>query len=80
MARAPARLRLEYVLEFYRPGEPKKPLEKFLAGDIPLSEAKAQARSILRNVKFSGAMANLCVIKTRSGAIVCEVKPDLARY
>lgn len=71
---------MEYVLEFFRPGEPKKPLEKFLAGDIPLSEAKAQAKSIMRNVKFAGAIANLCVIKTKGGSVVCEVKPDSPRY
>ena len=69
---------MEYVLEFYisRIGGSKKPLERFSAEDGSLDDARAQARSIMRNVKFEGVMANLCVVRTKSGAIVCEVKPD----
>ena len=77
----PARLGLEYVLEFYinRIGGPKRSLDRFTAEEGSLDDAREQARSIMRNVKFEGAMANLCVIKTRTGAIVCEVKPDEGR-
>jgi hypothetical protein len=69
---------VEYVLEFFinRMGGSKKSLDRFTAEDGSLDDAKAQAKSIMRNVKFEGAMANLCVIKTKNGAIVCEVKPD----
>ena len=72
---------MEYVLEFYVSGVggSKKSLERFIAEDGPLDDARAQAKSIMRNVKFEGAMANLCVIKTKNGAVVCEVKPDERR-
>ena len=78
----PARLGLEYVLEFYIGGigGSKKSLDRFVAEEGSLDEARAQAKSIMRNFKFEGAMANLCVIKTKNGAIVCEVKPDDRRY
>jgi hypothetical protein len=77
----PARQGLKYVLEFYvsRVGAPKASLEKFTVEEGSLEDARAQAKSIMRNVKFDGAMANLCIIKTRSGAIVGEVRPDERR-
>jgi len=74
----PARLGLEYVLEFYinRFGGSKRSLDRFTAEEGSLDDAREQARSIMRNIKFEGAMANLCIIKTKTGAIVCEVKPN----
>ena len=73
---------MEYVLEFYinRIGGSKRSLDRFTAEEGSLDEAREQARSIMRNVKFEGAMANLCVIKTKAGSVVCEVKPDSPRY
>jgi hypothetical protein len=41
-----------------------------------LDDARAQAKSIMRNVKFDGATSNLCVIRAKGGAVLCEVKPD----
>jgi hypothetical protein len=72
---------LIYVLEFYisRVGGSKTSLEKFTIEEGTLDEARAQAKSIMRNVKFDGAMANLCIVKAKGGAIVCEVKPDERR-
>ena len=77
----PARQGLIYVLEFYisRVGGSKTSLEKFTVEEGTLDDARAQAKSIMRNVKFDGAMANLCVVKAKGGAIVCEVKPDGSR-
>ena len=74
----PARQGLIYVLEFYvsRVGAPKASLEKFTIEEGSLEDARAQAKSIMRNVKFDGATSNLCVIRAKGGAVLCEVKPD----
>ena len=74
----PARQGLIYVLEFYisRVGGSKTSLEKFTVEEGTLDDARAQAKSIMRNVKFDGATSNLCVIRAKGGAVLCEVKPD----
>jgi hypothetical protein len=74
----PARQGLIYVLEFYvgRIGGSKRSLEKFMVEEGTLDDARAQAKSIMRNVKFDGATSNLCVIRAKGGAVLCEVKPD----
>ena len=74
----PARQGLTYVLEFYvgRIGGSRRSLEKFMVEEGTLDDASAQAKSIMRNVKFEGATSNLCVIRAKGGAVLCEVKPD----
>jgi hypothetical protein len=81
LAIEPARQGLIYVLEFYisRVSGSKTSLEKFTVEEGTLDDARAQAKSIMRNVKFDGAMANLCIVRAKGGAIVCEVKPDERR-
>ena len=52
---------MKYVLEFYvsRIGAPKASLEKFTIEEGSLDDARAQAKSIMRNIKFDGAMPKL---------------------
>jgi hypothetical protein len=38
-----------------------------------------QAKSIMRNVRFEGEMATLCLIKDERNTVLCEVLVDANR-
>jgi len=54
-------------------------MDHFTAEGCSLSDAVAQAKSVMRNVKFPAEMADLCVIRNMSNAVLCEVHADAAR-
>jgi hypothetical protein len=67
---------MTFTLEFYVESPDRQPtfLEHFTTDDILLDEAKIQATSIMRNVKFDRALANLCVIRDMSKGVLGQVR------
>lgn len=62
---------MHFMLEFYgdRLTGRRTSLEHFTTEDVTLGEARIQATSILRYMRFAGGMAdlcNLCIIKKTS--------------
>jgi hypothetical protein len=55
-------------------GELRPFLDHFTTEDVSLEEAKIQATSILRNVKFEGRLANLCVIRDLNQGVLAQVR------
>ena len=64
------------ILEFYAETSDRPPLflEHFTTEDVSLDEAKIQATSILRNVKFEGRLVNLCVIREKNSGVLAQVR------
>ena len=67
---------MHFMLEFYgdRLTGRRTSLEHFTTEDVTLGEARIQATSILRYVRFAGGMADLCSIKNERGIVLGEVR------
>jgi hypothetical protein len=67
---------MTFTLEFYVESPDRQPtfLEHFTTDDIVLDEAKIQATSIMRNIKFDRALSNLCVIRDKSKGVLGQVR------
>jgi hypothetical protein len=71
--------KLAFNLDFYSDalGAPRSRLDHFVAMGVTLDEARNEAASIMKNVKFAGGMSNLCIIKDDKHLVVGEVRPKI---
>ncbi len=73
---------LAFILELYAGDNrlSRRRLDSFVCAESVLENAATQAQSIMRNVRFGGDAATLCLIKDTRGKVVLEVRAafDLA--
>jgi hypothetical protein len=55
------------------------PLDHFTIDGSSPAEAKIYAKSIMRNVRFGGEAAILCVIRNKGNSIRYEIRADVDR-
>jgi hypothetical protein len=69
---------MAFHLEFGRDaaGTQHKHLENFEAASVTLGEARVEATSIMKNIKFSGGMSNVCIIRDDEHRVVAEVRSN----
>jgi hypothetical protein len=67
-----------FILELYtgkRSGV-RTPLDQFTIDGCSLADAKIHAKSIMRNVRFGGKTATLCVVRNKGNSIRYEIRDD----
>jgi hypothetical protein len=69
---------VSFILELYGSKNvvARTPLDRFVIDTSSLADAMAQAKSIMRNVRFGGEAAVFCIIKNKSNTILFEVRAD----
>ena len=69
---------MSFILELYtgKRGRVRTPLDQFIIDECSLDEAKTQAKSIMRNVRFGGETATLCVVRNKGNSIRYEIRDD----
>ncbi len=72
---------LTFILELYAEENrlSRRRLDSFLCAESSLEDAATQAQSIMRNVRFGGDAATLCLIKDTRGKVVLEVRAAFDR-
>ncbi len=70
---------LTFILELYADENrlSRRRLDSFICAESFLEDAVTQAQSIMRNVRFGGDAATLCLIKDTRGKVLLEVKAAL---
>jgi hypothetical protein len=63
-----------WLLQFYRVNPDGTRTGGYIVNDPSSSVelASAQAKSMMQNIKFPWGRANLCLIKSQYGSLVCE--------
>ena len=67
-----------FKLELYtgKKGGVRMPLDQFTIDGCSPAEAKIYAESIMRNVRFGGETATLCVVRNKGNSIRYEIRAD----
>ncbi len=65
-----------FILELYsrKKGGVRTPLDQFTTDGRSLADAKIYAKSIMRNVRFGGETATLCVVRNKGNSIRYEIR------
>ncbi len=72
---------LTFILELYADENrlSRRRLDSFICVESLLEDAATQAQSIMRNVRFGGDAATLCLIKDTHGTVLLEVRAAFDR-
>ncbi len=72
---------LTFILELYacENRSSQRRLDSFSCAKSVLEDAATQAQSIMRNVRFGGDAATLCLIKDTRGRVLLEIRAAFDR-